>query len=450
MLSTNLTMLDKMHIWHPAQQMKDGEVFPPIIIDHAKDCYLYDNEGKEYIDIISSWWCNLLGHCHPEINAAIKKQLDTLEHVIFSNFSHEPAIRLCQALLPLLPEGLTRFQFCDNGSSAVECALKMAFQYQLQIGQTHRTKYMCLNSAYHGETIGALSVGAMDLYARLYKPLLMENIRIDGLDCYRCPYHKTRTTCQCECFEYAEQAFALHGQDTVALIVEPLLQGAAGMRMYPPAYLTKLKELCAAYGVLLIDDEIAAGFGRTGTMFAIEQAHVSPDILCTSKGLTGGYLPMALTITSEEIYQSFYADYNKHKAFMHSHTYAGNPLACTTAVEVLKILNRDQVIKKSREKALYLHTCLKNRLKDHPNIGEIRHINMINAIELVQDKKTKKAFNSTRRIGWHIFRNAMKDGLVLRPIGDVLYFNPPLIISKETLRIAVEKCATAIESILPY
>lgn len=448
MSPSDLLAFDQNHIWHPAQQMKDGEVFPPIIIDHAQDCYLYDVNNKEYIDIISSWWCNLLGHCHPEINAALKAQLDKVEHVIFANFSHRPALNVCQKLLPYLPQGLTRFQFCDNGSSAVECALKLAFQYQLQTGRGQRKKYMCLDSAYHGETIGALSVGSMDLYTSLYKPLMMNNIHFDGLDCYRCPYGKTRTACDCECFESAEKAFSRYGKETVAVIVEPLLQGAAGMRMYPPAYLKKLRRLCDAYDVLLIDDEIAAGFGRTGTMFAIEQAGVTPDILCTSKGLTGGYLPMALTITTEKIYQAFYADYGEHKAFMHSHTYAGNPLACTAAATVLTIIKRDHILSHAATKGAYLHTCLKERLGNHKNIGEIRHLGMINAIEIVKDRKTKEAFSPSQRIGWHIFRQAMQHGLVLRPIGDILYFNPPLIMKEETLAAAVDICAAAIETVL--
>lgn len=349
----NLLEADLKYIWHPAQQMKDAEVFPPVVIDHGKGCYLYDTNGKEYIDIISSWWCNLLGHANEEINDAIKDQLDKLEHVIFANFSHRPAIELCQTLLPLLPKGLTHFNFTDNGSSSVECALKMAFQYQYQQGHPKRQRFMCLSESYHGETIGALSVGSMDLYAQMYKPMMMHNIHFDGLDCYRCPYGKTRENCDCECFIGAEKAFAAYGKETAALIVEPILQGAAGMRIYPPEYLRRLRKLCDQYGVLLIDDEVAAGFGRTGKMFAIEHAGISPDILCTSKGLTGGYLPMSLTITTDAIYQAFYGDFNTHKAFVHSHTYAGNPLACRAALAVLKIMERDDILKKScREKHL--------------------------------------------------------------------------------------------------
>lgn len=439
---------DEKYIWHPAQQMKDAEVFPAPVIDHAKGMYLYDVNGKEYLDIISSWWCNLLGHTNPEINEAIKEQVDQLEHVIFANFSHKPAIRLCEELVPLLPAGLTRFSFCDNGSSAVEAALKMAFQYHYQTGHPERQRFMCLSESYHGETIGALSVGSLDLYAKIYKPMMMHNIHFDGLDCYRCPYGKTRDTCSCECFESAEAAFETYGKETAAVIVEPILQGAAGMRIYPAEYLRKLRKLCDEYGVLMIDDEIAAGFGRTGKMFAIEHAGVSPDILCTSKGLTGGYLPMSIAITTDKIYQAFYDDYGSHKAFVHSHTYAGNPLGCAAALAVLRILKRDHILEKAADMGVYLHEELMKALGDHPHIGEIRHIGLINAMEIVEDRKTKKAFDPAKRTGWHIFRRAMELGLVLRPIGDVIYFNPPLNIDKETADKAVRLCKEAVESVL--
>lgn len=449
MNNTDWQSLDEKYIWHPAQQMKDAEVFPAPVIDHAKGMYLYDVHGKAYLDIISSWWCNLLGHCNPEINEAIKKQVDQLEHVIFANFSHKPAIELCEELTPLLPKGLCRYSFCDNGSSAVEAALKMAFQYHYQTGHPERQRFMCLSESYHGETIGALSVGSMDLYAKIYKPMMMDNIHFDGLDCYRCPYGKTRDNCGCECFESAEKAFEKYGKETAAVIVEPILQGAAGMRIYPAEYLRKLRALCDEYGVLMIDDEIAAGFGRTGKMFAIEHAGISPDILCTSKGLTGGYMPMSIAITTDKIYNAFYDDYGTHKAFVHSHTYAGNPLGCAAALAVLHIMKRDHILEKAADMGNYIHEELMKALGDHPNVGEIRHIGLINAIELVEDRQTKKAFDPTLRTGWQIFRRAMDRGLVLRPIGDVIYFNPPLNIDKDTVDKAVALCKEAVEAILP-
>lgn len=307
---------------------------------------------------------------------------------------------------------------------------------------------MCLPESYHGETIGALSVGSMDLYAKIFHPMLMNNIHFKGLDCYRCPYGKTRETCGVECFEDAEAAFKKYGKETVACIVEPILQGAAGMRIYPAEYLRKLRKLCDEYGVLLIDDEIAAGFGRTGKLFAIEHAGVSPDILCTSKGLTAGYMPMSLTITTDKVYDAFYDDFGTHKAFVHSHTYAGNPMGCAIALTVLKIMKRDHILTKVNENGKYLHEKLMQTLGSHKNVGEIRHIGLIHAIELVEDPKTKKAFDPSRRIGWHIFRKAMDLGLVLRPMGDIIYFNPPLNITREDLDRGVSLCKEAVEAVL--
>lgn len=428
--------------------MKDYEELPPIVIDHGKGVYLYDKNGKEYIDIVSSWWCNLLGHCNPDINRGIKKQLDRLEHVIFANFTHEGAINLCEQLSEIIPSGLKKFNFSDNGSAAVECSLKMAFQYQYQTGHPEKTRFMCLSDGYHGETIGALSVGTLDLYAKIYQPMLMNTIRIDAPDCYRCPYGKCRDCCQCECFEKAEKAFEEYAAETCAMIVEPLLQGSAGMRIYPPLYLKKLGELCDRYNVLLIADEIATGFGRTGKMFAFDHAGVSPDIMCISKGLTGGYMPMAITITTDEIYNAFYDEYSTGKAFMHSHTYSGNPLGCAAALSVLKVFREQPILENAAETAEYLHRRLTERIGSHKNVGEIRHIGLINAIELVTDKERKTPFDGLLRIGYQIYKEALKLGLLLRPLGNVLYFNPPLIISREEIDKAIDLCAQAMSIIL--
>lgn len=440
-----LEELDLKYIWHPCSQMKDYEELPPIIIDHGEGVHLYDIHGNEYIDVVSSWWCNLLGHCNPKINEAIKNQLDKLEHVIFANFSHKPAIELCQQLMEIIPKGLCKFNFSDNGSAAVECALKMAFQYQYQRGKAEKTKFMCLTEGYHGETIGALSVGSMDLYAKIYRPMLMDTIHIEAPDCYRCPLGKNRDSCCGECICHAEKAFAEHAHECCALIVEPLLQGSAGMRIYPPVYLKKLRELCDKYDVLLIADEIATGFGRTGKMFACDHAGISPDIMCISKGLTGGYMPMAITITTQEIYDAFYDDYNKGKAFMHSHTYSGNPLGCTAALAVQKILREDNILENAAETGKYLHQKLTEKLLQKPYVGEIRHIGLINGIELVKDKETKEGFESEKRVGYEIYKIALKKGLLLRPLGNVLYFNPPLIITKEEIDCAVDRCVSSIE-----
>jgi len=444
----DLVEKDLRYIWHPCSQMKDYEELRPIVIDRGRGVYLYDRDGKEYIDIISSWWCNLLGHCHPRINEAVRKQLDRLEHVIFANFTHEPAVTLCEQLMEIVPRGLAKFHFSDNGSAAVECALKMSFQYQYQTGHPGKTRFMCLSDGYHGETIGALAVGGLDLYSRIYKPMFMDVIHVQAPDCYRCPYGKDRGRCDVECFEHAEKAFAEHAGQTCAMIVEPLLQGSAGMRIYPALYLARLRALCDRYNVLLIADEIATGFGRTGRMFAMEHAGVSPDIMCLSKGLTGGYMPMAITAATDRIYDAFYADYSEGKAFMHSHTYSGNPLGCSAANAVLKILREEGILEKAAVRAGYLHKRLGEALLEHPNIGEIRHIGLINAMELVTDREARTGFDPGLRMGYRIYRRALEKGLLLRPLGNVLYFNPPLVINEDEIDKAVALCAASISEIL--
>lgn len=435
----NLEAVDLKYIWHPCSQMKDYETLPPIVVRRGKGVHLYDIYGNEYIDIVSSWWANLLGHCNDEINAAIKEQLDRLEHVIFANFTHEPAIRLAEELAKIVPPKLKKFHFNDNGSAAIECALKMCFQFFLQTGKPKKQKFMCLTDGYHGETIGALAVGSMDLYTEIYRPMMMSTFPIEAPDCYRCPYGQKRETCSCECFEKAEQVFARHADECAAVIVEPLLQGSAGMRVYPPLYLKKLRSLCDACDVKLIADEIATGFGRTGKMFACDHAGISPDVMCLSKGLTGGYMPMSITCVTQEIYDAFYADYNAGKAFMHSHTYAGNSLGCAAALAVQKILRESDVLRTASENAKYLTQELNSALSDHPHVGEIRHIGLIHAVELVADPAAKLPFDAKKRIGYAVYKRALKNGLLLRPLGDVLYFNPPLIITKNELKEAVRR-----------
>ena len=439
---------DLRHIWHPCAQMKDYEQLPPMVIDHAKGAWLYDVYGKGYLDIVSSWWANLLGHTNEKINARIAAQLGRLEHVIFANFSHRLAIELAERLATLVPEGLTKFHFNDNGSSAVEAALKMAFQYCQQTGRTGKTRFMCLSEGYHGETIGALSVGSMDLFAEMYKPMMMDNIHIEAPNCYRCPYGETRDTCSCACFEHAERAFAAHGHETAAMIVEPLLQGSAGMRIYPEEYLRKLRALCDAYDVLLIADEIATGFGRTGRLFACERAGITPDLICLSKGLTGGYMPMSITVVKEKIYDAFYADWSEGKAFMQGHTYAGNPLGCSAALAVLDILDEENILERAEETASWLSARMEETFGAHPNVGEIRHIGLIHAVELVEDRAAKRPFDGGRRLGYAIYRRALRHGLLLRPLGDVLYFNPPLNIGRDDLDTAITRMKQSMDEVL--
>lgn len=436
---------DLKYIWHPCSQMKDYEELPPIVIDHAKGIDLFDVNGNVYKDVVSSWWCNLLGHCNPRINKAIKNQLDTLEHVIFANFTHKTAITLCQKLVEVLPKGLCKFNFADNGSASIEMAMKMSFQYHQQVGNTKKKRFMTLTDGYHGETIGALSVGACDLYTEIYKPILLDVARVQAPDCYRCPYGKCRENCSCECFENAEKTFEKYGEESCAILVEPLLQGSAGMKIYPPLYLKKLRALCDKYNVHLIADEIATGYGRTGKMFAFDWTGISPDIMCLSKGLTGGYMPMSICVTTQDIYDAFYADYSTGKAFMHSHTYAGNPLGCSAGIEVLNILKDEQIIEKANKKAVYFNKIIKDKFLGHKNVGEVRSIGLINAIELVKDKESKESFDSKLRTGYQIYKKALKKGVLLRPLGDVLYFNPPLIIQEQDMDFVTD---VALESML--
>jgi len=326
--------------------------------------------------------------------------------------------------------------------------MKMSFQYHYQTGQPQKKRFMALSDAYHGETLGALSIGGVDLYSQLYKPILLDIIHVNGPDCYRCRYGKHRDSCNAECFEAAEQSFEKYADEVCAFIAEPLVQCAAGMQIYPAIYLKKLRKACDQYNVHLIVDEIATGFGRTGKMFACDHAQISPDIICLSKGLTGGYMPMALAVTTQAVYDAFYADYSEGKAFMHSHTYSGNPLACSAANEVLAIMQEERILEKANENAGYFRQLIQENLNNHKNVGEIRSIGLINAIELVEDKTTKLPFDVKRRVGYQVYKKALGKGVVLRPLGDVLYFNPPLTITREEMDSVVQASAECIRSVL--
>lgn len=439
---------DLEYIWHPCSQMKDYEELKPIIIKRGKGPYLYDLDDKKYLDCVSSWWCNLFGHSNERINNALKRQVDQLEHVIFANFSNLPAIELSERLIKLTGDRLNKVFFCDNGSSTIEAAIKMSFHYHKQSGKEKKRKFIALEDAYHGETLGALSMGDLDIYSAVYKPLMIDVTRVKAPNCYRCEFSKYRESCSCECFSYMEKELERNSESISGVIIEPLVQAAAGMKIYPPIYLKKLRDACDKYDVHFIADEIAVGFGRTGKMFATEHGNVCPDFMCLSKGLTGGYMPMALLLTGNKIYDCFYDDYNKHKAFMHSHTYSGNALGASIAIEVLNIFEDKNILKMVNEKGKFLKEKLNSALKNHKNVGEIRTIGMINAIELIKDKKIKKAFSSDLRIGYKIYKKALEKGLLLRPLGDVLYFNPPYIITEEDMIFMIETTKKCIEEVL--
>lgn len=435
MISTisNLQKRDLAHVWHPCSQMKDYEELPPIVIKSGKGIYLYDENGKEYIDAVSSWWVNIFGHANEQISTALANQAFQLEHAIFANFTHEPAIFLAEKLAKITPDGLTKVFFADNGSSAIEVALKMSFQYHLQKNKPNKKRFLAFTDAYHGETLGALSVGGVDLYSKIYEPLLLDTLRAQGPDCFRCPFNQNPNHCSTPCLASVENILEKHHEEISAVIIEPLIQAAAGMKMYPPSYLKGLKDLCVTYDVHLIADEIAVGFGRTGTMFACEQAEITPDFMCLSKGLTGGYLPLSAVLTTDEIYDAFYDDYESNKAFLHSHSYTGNPLACRVALEVIKIFEEDKYIEKNKKKSAYMRELSSNLFNQQPYVGEYRQVGMVGAIELVKNKETKEPFPTKDRIGYQIYQIALEKGLLLRPLGNVLYFMPPYVIENEEI-----------------
>jgi len=404
-------------IWHPCMQMHDAKEHPIIPIERGLGIYLYDAQGKSYIDAISSWWVNLFGHANPRIVRALCDQAQKLEQVIFSGFTHEPAERLSEVLLALLPDALARLFFVDNGSSAVEAALKMCHGYFRNTGHPEKARFAFLTHGYHGETLGALSVCGAALYRDAFAPLMVPQIEVVGPDCLRCPYGETRETCQAPCFAAMERAVTQNADTLAAVIVEPLVQCAGDFRIYPPVYLRKLRALTQAAGVLLIFDEIAVGFGRTGTMFALEQAGVCPDLICLSKGITSGTLPLSVIAVTDDIYQAFYGDYARQKAFLHSHSYTGNALACAVAVETLNIFKDEDVLAANIPKHARLRQAVAERFGDFKHTGEVRSLGFICAVELVEGRLTKTPFDWKRRIGYRIYRKALERGALLRNLG---------------------------------
>jgi adenosylmethionine-8-amino-7-oxononanoate aminotransferase len=419
-------------VWHPCTQMKDHERLPMIPIARGSGVWLYDFDGQRYLDGISSWWVNLFGHANPRINSAVREQLDRLEHVMLAGFTHEPVLELSECLVRLLPAGLARCFFADNGSAAVEIAVKMSFHYWQNRGRPRKRRFITLSNSYHGETLGALAVGDVELYKKVYQPLLMDVITVPSPDCHLREPGRDWETHSRRMFAAMEQALAEHADDVAAVIVEPLVQCAGSMRMYHPVYLSLLREACDRHGVLLIADEIAVGFGRSGTMFACEQAGIRPDFICLSKGLTGGYLPMSVVVTTEDVYQAFYDDYLRLSAFLHSHSYTGNPLACAAALATLAIFAEDDVIARNRGLAGRMAAATA-ALADHPHVAEVRQTGMILAIETVQDKTSGKRFDWRERRGLRAYEYALSKGALLRPIGNVIYLMPPYVIEPEQI-----------------
>lgn len=439
MTITNTTWMkrDLAALWHPCTQMKDHEDYPMIPLRSGKGVWLEDFEGKRYLDAISSWWVNLFGHARAEIAEAIAQQAHQLEHAIFAGFTHEPAILLAERLIKLAPAGLTRCFLTDNGSSAVEVALKMSFHYWRNQGYPRKTKFIALQNSYHGETLGALAVGDVALYKRTYQPLLMQAILAPSPDAFlREPGESAAAYALRQRVEL-EALLAQHHEELCALIVEPLVQCAGAMRMFDAAYLRDLRSLCDRYQVHLIVDEIAVGFGRTGTMFGCEQGEVSPHFMCVAKGLTGGFLTLAAVLTTEDVYQAFYHPYTAEKAFLHSHSYCGNPLACRAALATLDLFASQSIL----ENNLLLADAMRKasaHFIEHPHVVDVRQTGMILAIELAKDKTTRQPYPWQERRGMRVYQHGLERGVLLRPLGSVVYCMPPYVITEEEIHFMLQ------------
>ena len=443
-LNDNWMQRDLSVLWHPCTQMKDHEQLPLIPIRRGEGVWLEDFDGKRYLDAVSSWWVNVFGHANPRINQRIKDQLDQLEHVMLAGFSHQPVVELSERLVSITPAGLDRVFYTDNGSTGIEVALKMSFHYWRNIGRPDKQRFATLTNSYHGETVAAMSVGDVALFTDTYKPLLLDTFKVPSPDCYLRPDGMSWEEHSRTMFGHMEQTLAEHHHEIAAVIVEPLIQGAGGMRMYHPIYLKLLREACDRYEVHLIHDEIAVGFGRTGTMFACEQAGITPDFLCLSKALTGGYLPMAAVLTTDKLYQAFYHDYATLRAFLHSHTYTGNPLACAAALATLDIFEQDNVIEANKQLAARMTTATAH-LHEHPNVSEVRQTGMALAIEMVQDRATKTPYPWQERRGLKVYQHALQRGALLRPLGSVVYFLPPYTITNDQIDFLAEVATEGID-----
>lgn len=422
--TSELTAADRRVLWHPfTQQQSWCEDDLPLVIDRGEGSHLYDTDGNAYIDGVSSLWCNVHGHRRAEIDAAIRAQLEKIAHSTLLGLTHEPAIALAEALLAVAPAGLTRVFYSDSGSTAVEVALKMAYQWWAQRGEPERAEFICLENAYHGDTIGSVSVGGIDTFHGVYEPLLFDTRR-------------TRAGVAADLAELLER----HGSAVAAVIVEPLVQGAAGMLMQPRGYLGHVRELCDAHGVLLICDEVATGFGRTGRMFASEHEQVTPDLMCVGKGLTGGYLPLAATLTTERVYEGFLGDPQERRTFFHGHTFTGNPLACAAAIAALEIFERERTLDQLQPKIELLARSLAHRVAVLPGVREVRQCGFMVGIELV-------SCDPALGLGHQVTIAARQRGAIIRPLGDVVVLMPPLSISEADLARLVAITASSIAEV---
>ena len=476
-----LRAADKAHLWHPFTRMAEWAAGDPVVIVAGEREFLIDTDGNRYVDGVSSLWCNIHGHRRPEIDEAIRGQLGRIAHSTLLGLASVPAIELAARLVEIAPRGLTRVFYSDCGATAVEIALKMAFQYSQQCGrrgvnmraghapplrdaaaipddvgarhaspgespQPGRTKFVGLTLGYHGDTIGALSVGGIDLFHGIFRPLLFESIHAPAPYCYRCPLDKRRETCRMECAEALEQILAARSHEIAAVIIEPLVQGAGGMITHPAGYLRRVAEACRRHDVLLICDEVATGFGRTGRMFACEHEDVRPDLLCVAKGISAGYLPLAATLATERIYEAFLGEHTQHRTFFHGHTYTGNALACAAGIASLDVFKNERVLERIGELSARLASLLAP-LAELAHVGEVRQRGLMVGIELVADRATRRAYPPEERRGRQVCQAARKHGVWLRPLGDVVVLMPPYCISDESLVRLVDAVRMGIEEI---
>jgi adenosylmethionine-8-amino-7-oxononanoate aminotransferase len=435
---------DLAHNWHPYTQMTTLRDNPPLLIERAEGMKLYDSSGRWYYDTISSWWCNIHGHGHPRLKKAMTSQLKKLDHILFAGFTHKPAIELAERLVGIAPTGLNKVFFSDNGSTAVEVALKMSLQYWRNSGRPEKKEFMALDRAYHGDTVGCMSVSGEGPFVKAFTPLMFPARRVPTPYCYRCPLKLNHENCNIACIKFLEDTLRGHAATTAAVILEPLLMGAGGMIIYPANYLAAAARLARKYDVHLILDEVATGFGRTGTMFACEQAGVNPDFLCLSKGITGGILPLAATLTTQKVFDAFCGPTGSDKTFYHGHTYTANPIGCSAALASLAIFEEEETLKHVKILSGKIAKALKE-FRKHPLVGDARTIGTVAALELVSDKISKMPLTAHHAIIRNIYRKGLELNLILRPLANVIYLFLPLCTTADELDDIIKRTKLAIK-----
>lgn len=440
---------DREYLWHPFTQMLDYSAERPIIVTRGRGNYLYDADGSKYLDGASSLWCNLFGHRKVAIDQAIRRQLARIAHSTLLGVTNAPAIELARRLTEIAPRDLTKVFYSDNGSTAVEVAMKMAFQYWQQAERRRyraRRSFLTFTNAYHGDTIGSVSLGGIPLFHGLYRPLLFKTHKAPAPYCYRCPLKLSPDKCQMECADEVERILRRRQGEIAGLVMEPLVQGAAGMLVQPAGFVKRMRELCERYGIFLILDEVATGFGRTGRMFACEHDGVTPDFLCLAKGLTAGYLPMAATLTTHRVYDGFLGRYDELKHFFHGHTYTGNQLGASAALATLRVFEKERILSKLTGTIASMRHVLES-LNDIACVGDIRQAGMMVGIELVRSKTSRKAFPWKERMGHRVCLEARRHGVLIRPLGDTIVLLPPLSITRAQIRDLVAAVSASVRAV---